>query len=117
MEPTLIMPNSGINTNGVNMGSMPKLPRSKFTKNQIIWIALSLIVLTFLIIYFVVREEKNQALSNEEKMEIINYIKSQPVSAVTETEKGAILNGMKATQTSTLSAEEKAEILNSLKSN
>lgn len=117
MEPTLIMPNTGINTNGVNMGSMSKLPRSKFTKNQIIWIALSLIVVVFLVIYFVVKEEKSKALSNEEKMEIINYLKSQPASTVNEAEKGTILNGMKATQTSTLSAEQKAEILNSLKSN
>ncbi len=116
MEPTLIMPNSGINTNSVNMGGMSKLPRSKFTNNQIIWITLSLIVIVFLIIYFVVREEKNQALSNEEKMDIINYLKSQPANTITPAEKSTVLEGMKATQPSTLTSEQKAEILNSLKS-
>jgi heme/copper-type cytochrome/quinol oxidase subunit 2 len=116
MEPTLIMPNQGVNMNSMNTNDAPKSSRNRFTKNQIIWTTLSIIVVAFLIIYFVVKEDKSTGLSTEEKMEIVNFLKSQPAGTTTPAEKQTITESQISTSQIPATTEEKMQILNSLKS-
>lgn len=110
------MPNQGININGMDTNNMSNLPKSRFTKNQIIWTTLSIIVVAFLIIYFVVKEDKSTGLSTEEKMEIVNFLKSQPAGTTTSAEKQTITESQISTSQIPATTEEKMQILNSLKS-
>lgn len=94
MEPTLIMPNGNPDMINTNTPTPSKIPaHHRISRAQMLWLALAVIVIVFLAVYFATKKDSGTGLTVEEKMNVLESLEKESTPIVVDqSQKASIID-------------------------